>query len=109
MATIRLVPSIQQSVVADFFLGTSSSTLTSKRKIIMREIYATVQNHFRSAAISRTQQSPLAPAHGIGVHDLTSLDLTRGLHDLPDGIINEMNEILNEKKSQCSNNVHNQR
>jgi transposase len=29
MATIRLVPSIQQSIVADFLLGASSSTLTS--------------------------------------------------------------------------------
>jgi hypothetical protein len=46
MATIRLVPSIQQSIVADFLIGASSSTLTSKHKITMREIYAILQNHF---------------------------------------------------------------
>jgi hypothetical protein len=108
MATIRLVPSIQQSIVADFLLGVSSSTLTSKHKITMPETYAILQNHFRSVTISRTQQSPLASAHGIGVDDLTSVDLTRALHDLRDGIINEMNEILNEQNSQCSNNANNQ-
>jgi hypothetical protein len=48
----------------------------------MREIYAILQNHFRSATISRTQQSPLAGSHGIGVDDLTSVEVTRALHDL---------------------------
>jgi hypothetical protein len=67
MAAIRLVLSIQQSIVADFLLGASSSTLTSKHKITMREVYAGPQNHFRSVTISRTQQSPLAGAHGIGI------------------------------------------
>jgi hypothetical protein len=67
MVTIRLVPSIQQNIVADFLLGASSSTLTSKHKIAMRKIYASLQNHFRSVTISRTQQSPLAGAHGICV------------------------------------------
>jgi hypothetical protein len=108
MATIRLVPSIQQNIVADFLLGASSSTLTSKNKITMREIYAILQNLFRSVTVSRTQQSPLFGAHGIGVDDLSSVDLTRALHDLRDGIINEMNEILNEQNSQCLNNVDNQ-
>jgi hypothetical protein len=55
MATIRLFLSIQQSIVADFVFGTSSLTLTSKRKITMREIYAIIQNHFRSAIISQTE------------------------------------------------------
>jgi hypothetical protein len=86
MATIRLVLFIQQSIVADFFLGASSSTLTSKYKITMREIYAILQNLFRSVTISRTQQSPVAGAHGIGVNDLTSVDLTRALHDLREEI-----------------------
>jgi hypothetical protein len=86
MATIRLVSSIQQSIVADFLLGASSSILTNKHKITMREIYAILQNHFRSEIISRTQQFPLAGAHGIGVDDLTSADLIRSLHDLRDEI-----------------------
>jgi hypothetical protein len=86
MATSRLVPSIQQSIVADFLLGPPSSKLASKHKITMREIRAILQNHFRSVTISRTQQSPLADAHGIGANDLTSVDLTRALHDLRDDI-----------------------
>jgi hypothetical protein len=45
-----------------------------------------LQNHFRSVTISRTQQSPLAGAHGIGVDGLTSVDLTRALHDFWDKI-----------------------
>jgi hypothetical protein len=65
MATIRLVPSIHQSIIADFLTGASSSTPTSKHKITMREIYAILQNHFQSITISQTQQSPLAGAHGI--------------------------------------------
>jgi hypothetical protein len=42
--------------------------------------------HFRSLTIARTQQSPLAGTHGIGVDDLTSVHLTRVLHDLRDKI-----------------------
>jgi chromosome segregation ATPase len=95
MATIRLVPSIQQSIVADFLLGTSSSTLTSKHKITMQKIYAILQNHFRSVTISRTQQSPLAGAYGIGIDDLASVNLTRVLHDLRD-------EIRAKDKQICS-------
>jgi hypothetical protein len=38
----------------------------------------------RSAVILRTKQSALAGAHGIGVDDLTSIDLTRAVHDLRD-------------------------
>jgi hypothetical protein len=41
--------------------------------------------------------------------DLIAVDLTRTLYDLRDGIINEMNEILNKQKFQYSNNVDNQR
>jgi hypothetical protein len=52
----------------------------------MREIYTILQNRLRSGTISRTQQSPLAGAHGIGVDDLTSVDLTRALYDLRDEI-----------------------
>jgi hypothetical protein len=52
----------------------------------MREIYAILQNHFRSVTIPRTQQSPLAGAHAIGVDDLTSVDLAQVLHDLRDEI-----------------------
>jgi hypothetical protein len=73
---------IQQSIVADFLLGAFSSTLTSKHKITMREIYAILQNHFRSLIISQIQQSPLANAHRIGVDDLTSVNLSRAVHDL---------------------------
>jgi hypothetical protein len=101
MATIRLVPPIQQSIVADFLLGASSSTLTSKHKITMREISAILQNHFRSVTISRTQQYPLAGAHGIGVDDLTSVDLTRALHDLRDEIRAENKQIYN-----CQQIIH---
>jgi hypothetical protein len=71
-------------MVADLLLGASSSTLTSKHKITMREICAILQNPFRSVIISRIQQSPLSGAHGIGVDDLTSVDLTRVLHDVRD-------------------------
>jgi hypothetical protein len=46
MATIQFAPAIQQSIVAAFLLGASSSTLTSKHKITMREIYAILQNLF---------------------------------------------------------------
>jgi hypothetical protein len=86
MATIRFAASIQQSIVADFLLGASSSTLTSKHKITMREIYAILQNHFRFVTISRTQQSALAGAHRIGVDDRISFDLPRSLHALRDEI-----------------------
>jgi hypothetical protein len=94
MATIQLVPSIRQSIVADFLLGASSSTLISKHEI-MREIYAILQNHFQSVPISRTQQSALAGAHGIGVDGLISVDLTRALHDLRD-------EIRAQDKQTCN-------
>jgi hypothetical protein len=86
MATIQLVPSIQQSIVADFLFGASSSKLTSRHKIARREICAILQNLFRFVTISRTQQSPLAGAHGIGVDNLTSVDLTRARHHLRDEI-----------------------
>jgi hypothetical protein len=99
MATIRLIPSIQQSIVADFLLGASSSTLTSKPKIIMPEIYAILQNHFRCVTIPRTQQSPLAGAHGIGVDDLTSVDLTRAPHDLRDKIRAKDKRIFNYQET----------
>jgi hypothetical protein len=69
--------------------------LTSKYKITMREIYAILQNHFRSVTIPRTQQSPLAGTHGIGVDDLTSVDLTRALHDLRDEIRAKDKQICN--------------
>jgi septal ring factor EnvC (AmiA/AmiB activator) len=95
MPTIRLVPSIQQSIAADFLPGAFSSTLTSKHKIAMQEIYAILQNHFRSVTISRTQQSPLAGDHGIGIDDLTSVDLTRALHDLRDEIRAKDKQICN--------------
>jgi chromosome segregation ATPase len=61
----------------------------------MREIYAILQNHFRSVTISRTQQSPLDGAHGIGVDDLTSVDLTRTRHDLRDEIRAKNKQICN--------------
>jgi hypothetical protein len=95
MTTIRLVPSIQQSIVLDFLLGASSSTLTRKHEITMREIYAIIQNYFRSVTISRTQQSPLPSAHGIGVDDLTSVNLTRALYDLRDEIRAKDKQICN--------------
>jgi hypothetical protein len=95
MATIQLVPSIKQSIVADFLLGVSSSTLTSKHKITMRKIYAILQNHFRSVTVSRTQQPSLPGAHGIGIDDLTSVDLTRALHDLRDEIRAKDKQICN--------------
>jgi hypothetical protein len=72
-----------------------ASTLTSKHKITMREIYAILQNLFRFVTISRTQQSPLAGAHGIGVNDLTSVDSTRALHDLRDEIHAKDKQICN--------------
>jgi hypothetical protein len=40
MTTIQLVPSIKQSIVADFLIGASSSMLTSKHKMTKRKIYA---------------------------------------------------------------------
>jgi predicted nucleic acid-binding Zn-ribbon protein len=98
MATIRHVPSIQQSIVADFLLGPSSPTLTSKHKITMREIHAILQNDFRSVTISRTQQSPLAGTHGIGVDHLTSVNLTRALHDLRDKIRAKDKQICNYRQ-----------
>jgi hypothetical protein len=61
----------------------------------MREIYAILQNHFRSVIISRIQPFPLAGAHGIGVNDLTSVDLTRALHDLRDEIRAKDKQICN--------------
>jgi chromosome segregation ATPase len=61
----------------------------------MRKIYAILQNNFRSATISRTQQSPLVGAHGIDVDNLTSVDLTRALHDLPDEIRAKGKQICN--------------
>jgi hypothetical protein len=99
MATIRLVPSIQQSIVADFLFGASSSTLTSKHKIAMREIYAILQNQFRSGTISRTQQSALASTHRNGVGDLTSVDLTRAVHDIQDGIRAKTNKFATTSRS----------
>jgi hypothetical protein len=95
MTTIRLVPSIQQSIVTHFLLRAFSSKLTSKHKITMREIYAILQNHFRSVVISRTQQSPLAGAHGIGVGNLISVDLIRVLHDFRDEIRAKDKQICN--------------
>jgi hypothetical protein len=95
MATIQLLPSIQQSIFADCLLGASSSKLTSKHKITMREICAILQNHFRSVTISRSQQYPLAGAHGIDVDDLTSVELTRALRDLRDGIRAKDKQICN--------------
>jgi hypothetical protein len=95
MATIQLVPSIQQSIVANFLLGASSSTLTSKHKMATREIYAILQSQFRSVIISRTQQSPLAGAHGIDVDDLISVDLTRAMYDLRDEIRPKDKQICN--------------
>jgi hypothetical protein len=92
---------IQQNIVAGFLLGASSSTLTSKHKITMREIYAILQNHFRSGTISRTQQSPLPGVHGIGVDDLTSIDLTRAVHDLRDEIRTKGKQICN-----CQQIIH---
>jgi hypothetical protein len=61
----------------------------------MREIYAILQNHFRSVTILRTQQSPLAGAHGLGVDDLTSVDLTRVVHDIRDEIRANDKQIYN--------------
>jgi hypothetical protein len=61
----------------------------------MWEIYAILQNHFRSATISRTKRSPLVVAHGIVVDDLTSVDLTRALHDLRDEIRAKDKQICN--------------
>jgi predicted RNase H-like nuclease (RuvC/YqgF family) len=61
----------------------------------MREIYAILQNHFRSVTISRAQQSPLAGAYAIGVDDLTSVDFTRALHDLRDEIRAKDKQICN--------------
>jgi septal ring factor EnvC (AmiA/AmiB activator) len=61
----------------------------------MREIYAILQNHFRSVTISRTQQSPLAGAHGIRVGDLTSVDLTRALRDFRGEIRAKDKQICN--------------
>jgi hypothetical protein len=65
----------------------------------MREIYAILQNHFRPVTISRTQQSPLAGAHGIGVDDLISVDLTRALHDLWDEIRAKDKQICNYQQT----------
>jgi hypothetical protein len=61
----------------------------------MREIYAILQNHFRSVTISRTQRSPLAGAHGIGADDLTYVDLTRTVHDFRDEIRAKDKQICN--------------
>jgi hypothetical protein len=71
------------------------SPWTSKHKITMREVYAILQNHFRSVTISRTQQSPLASAHGIGVDDLTSVNFIRAVHDLLDEIHAKDKQICN--------------
>jgi hypothetical protein len=48
------VPSIQQSIGADFLLGASFPTLTGKHKITMQEIYAILESDFRSVTISGT-------------------------------------------------------
>jgi hypothetical protein len=65
----------------------------------MREIYAILHHHFRSVTISRIQQSPLAGAHGIGVDDLISVDLTRALHDLRDEIRQRTNKFAITSRS----------
>jgi predicted RNase H-like nuclease (RuvC/YqgF family) len=43
----------------------------------------------------RTEQSPLAGAHGSGVDDLTSADLIRAVHDLRDEIRAKDKQICN--------------
>jgi hypothetical protein len=52
----------------------------------MREIYTILQNIFQFVTISRTEQSRPAGAHGIDFDDLTSVDLSRALHDLRDEV-----------------------
>jgi chromosome segregation ATPase len=58
-----------------------------------------LQNHFRSVTTSRTQKSPLAGAHGIGVDDLTSIDLTPVVHDLREAICAKDKQIYNYRQT----------
>jgi hypothetical protein len=65
MGPTRLVQSIQNFVVAGFLLGAASSALTREHKMILGEIYVILENHFRSLAISRIQESTPPGAKGL--------------------------------------------
>jgi hypothetical protein len=99
MEPTRLVQPIQNLIVADFLPRAASSALTCKHKMSMEEIYVILQNHFRSLAISRIQQSPPPSVQRIDLDDPTCLDLTRALHDLRHKIHRKETQIFNCSES----------
>jgi chromosome segregation ATPase len=99
MEPTRLIPPIQNLIVADFLLGAASSALTRKHKMSMGEIYVILQDHFGSMTISRIQQSPAPDTQRTDLDDPTCLDLTRALHDLRDKIRRKEKQISNCNES----------